>query len=282
VEALGKIGDDRAVEPLYKLHSKCDYCFRKITAQSLAEIGEPAIRHLINLLEDENKDVRISAAGALGKIRNAKAINPLIHSLEDKESDVLAAAIWALGEIGDKRAVEPLIDISSHYEDNVAECAVASLLKLGDLRAIDRIMDWVLYEFRIEDDTRKALRAFLLDYTDLFIDSAFVKCTSVTTDPESKYSSGEYEYDFDEAEKSIAKLCDINTPISSNILHKIAKRKNVTVQMTWTNCDFPGSKGVLSFRSQRQIARAELKRRGDPPYDPSVYLSKEAFKLCMH
>jgi len=80
-EALGKIGDGRAAEPL------------------------------IAALKDEDRDVRWSAAEALTTIDDVRAVEPLIAVLKDnKEFSMLQnRIIEALGKIGDGRAVEPIM-----------------------------------------------------------------------------------------------------------------------------------------------------------------------------
>ncbi len=77
-EALGKLGDKRAVEPL------------------------------IAGLKDDTVD-RSCAVEALGKLADKQAVEPLIACLNDKDERVLRKAAEALGRFGDKRAVEPLI-----------------------------------------------------------------------------------------------------------------------------------------------------------------------------
>jgi HEAT repeat protein/CheY-like chemotaxis protein len=75
-EALGRIGDERAVEPL------------------------------LGLLEDRDRDVRQAAVAALGRIGDERALEPLLGLLEDRDRDVRQAAAEALGRIGDEVSVE--------------------------------------------------------------------------------------------------------------------------------------------------------------------------------
>lgn len=79
VEALRKIGDVRAVEPL------------------------------IFALKDRNHTIRYWVANALGRIGDVRAVEPLIAALQDRDWAVRRNVIDALGRIGDVRAVEPLI-----------------------------------------------------------------------------------------------------------------------------------------------------------------------------
>ena len=104
-EALGKIGDARAVEPLIKV------------------------------LSDGYSDVRISAVGALGKI-GKPAVEPLIKALSDNDKRVRWQAAGALGAIGDERAIEPLNKVLKDEDEHVRRYAKAALKKLsGEIMA---------------------------------------------------------------------------------------------------------------------------------------------------
>ena len=70
-EALGMIGDARAVEPLIQA-----------------------------LKDDISSDVREEAAEALGMIGDARAVEPLTQALKDRDSDVREEAALALARIG--------------------------------------------------------------------------------------------------------------------------------------------------------------------------------------
>ena len=81
------------------------------TAEALGNIGdERAVEPLIKALGDEDSYTRQLTAMALGKIGDARAVEPLIKALKDEDSDVREYAAWALGEIGNKRAINPLIN----------------------------------------------------------------------------------------------------------------------------------------------------------------------------
>jgi len=78
-EALGAIGDPRAIEPLTAV-----------------------------LNEDADEQVRAYAAEALGKIDDSRVVEPLIAALRDEESSVRDEAVKALSSSSDPRAVEAL------------------------------------------------------------------------------------------------------------------------------------------------------------------------------
>mgnify|MGYP001578381448 CR=1 FL=1 len=85
---------------------------RDTPSSPLAKIGKPAVEPLILVLKDRDTDVRVNAAGALGKIKDPRAIKPLIEALKDlnMDSNSLLKIVSALSETG-KPAVEPLIEV---------------------------------------------------------------------------------------------------------------------------------------------------------------------------
>ena len=118
-EVLGKIGDTRAIEPLLSalkegnIRKTDDNSLRSFAAKALAKYGETVVEPLINMLDDEDRNVRAWAANALGTIGDARAVQPLINLFSGKDvyhGDwfVRFSTANALGEIGDDRAVEPL------------------------------------------------------------------------------------------------------------------------------------------------------------------------------
>ena len=105
-EALGRIGSEKAVEPL-------------ITA----------------LTKDKESGVRWSAAFALGVLGSEKAVVPLIAALSsDKEIFVRGEAADALGGIGSEKVVEPL---KSALKDESAW--IGEKVKDGAFTAIEQI-----------------------------------------------------------------------------------------------------------------------------------------------
>jgi HEAT repeat protein len=168
-EALGDIGDKRAVEPLIKALSDGGQEVRESAARALGEIGDKrAVKPLIKALEDEDYSVRAIAAGALGNIGDKRAVEPLIKALKDKDfnvrykaakdnltlgtgkitisefakrvkvnampserSEARYRAAEALGNIGDTRAVEPLTKTLEDGDRDVRNTAKEALKKLG-------------------------------------------------------------------------------------------------------------------------------------------------------
>jgi HEAT repeat protein len=75
--------------------------------------------------------VRRGAAGALGKCKDAAAVDTLIVALKDPDNDVREAAISSLGKIGDRRAIGPLVLALVDIDSNVRRVANITLQRLN-------------------------------------------------------------------------------------------------------------------------------------------------------
>ena len=111
-------------------------------------MGEPAVEPLINALQDEDKNVRMLATSALGKIKDPRAIQPLVALMGDEDVNVRQNSNAALGEIG-APAVESLITALQADNREIREAqGSGALAVIKDPRAIpgliDALSDWKL------------------------------------------------------------------------------------------------------------------------------------------
>jgi len=146
LKALGKIGDEMAVEPVTQILGDEIPGRRIAAAQVLGEIGSAkAVEPLIQALKDEDNQVRTAATEALSKIGDARAVEPLIQALRDNDEKVRYEAAKALGEMHDVRAVEPLIE-TLHFGDDwhgtwsIRSDAAKALGEIGDVRAVEPLI----------------------------------------------------------------------------------------------------------------------------------------------
>jgi len=140
-EALGEIGDKRAVEPLVAF-----------------------------ALQDKGVNVNTYAVRSLGKIGDTGAVEPFITALKegDKEQSwkswvLRVKAAEALGEIGDARAVEPLIDALSEDLDYRFE------VRLSAAKALERLYRNSL----IDEQTKKLILSVRSRITAIHADNTF-------------------------------------------------------------------------------------------------------------
>jgi HEAT repeat protein len=79
----------------------------------LVQVGQPAVNALMPMLDNKDKDVRLAAADALGKIRARNAVDKLLTMLENAKQksaspDEYPALLAALAGIGDPKT-EPIL-----------------------------------------------------------------------------------------------------------------------------------------------------------------------------
>ncbi len=134
INALGQIGDEKALKPLLEALKSDDKWIRRAAATALEEMNnediiEPFMRHLLEKNEPD-AEVRRSSARALERMRPEKALTALAEALKDSSLGVRLGAGQALGRIG-----EPAIDILTEAlrdpDSRVRDSAVAALGNIG-------------------------------------------------------------------------------------------------------------------------------------------------------
>ena len=153
-QALGKMRDKAAVQPLLNALSDESTVVRESAAEALGEIGgKRALEPLIAALDDEVPYVRLQIVGSLGKMRDTLASSSLVKSLTDSVLREAAAGALAemeepelvfaeLEKIGDNLDQEEMSEISYAYSSlasayqqrGMYKTAIQALLKAIDLR----------------------------------------------------------------------------------------------------------------------------------------------------
>jgi len=79
-------------------------------SKGIAMIGSGAVEPLITLAKDARARwvPRATALSVLGRVKDVRAVTPAIQLLADQDPQVRTMAAWVLGELGDRRAIEPL------------------------------------------------------------------------------------------------------------------------------------------------------------------------------
>ena len=134
IDALGQIGDVKAVSPLLKALESEDRWIRRAAAKALEtmnddRIVEPLMRRLLEENEPD-AEVRRSAAKALARMQLEKSIEPLAQALKDSSLGVRLEAGYALGRIGEP-AIDVLIEARNDADSRVRDSAVAALGNIG-------------------------------------------------------------------------------------------------------------------------------------------------------
>jgi HEAT repeat protein len=116
------------------LNYQKDQSIRAAAAQALGELGDArAISPLILTLQDQYPQVRLSAADALSKFSDPRVVEPLIKLLQSlsPDSEIRKIAALGLGNQKDSRAVAPLCKALNDPDWSVREAATEALDRLG-------------------------------------------------------------------------------------------------------------------------------------------------------
>lgn len=269
----------------------------------LAEIGKPAVKPLISFFKDNNDvDTLVNAARTLGRIGDVRAIETLgscVINLEaalrnrfdwDLYNAVMPAAAEALKIIG-KSDVEQIIKFLKK-ENGILMSGIPFMWALGEIcdrKAAEAVVNWLfsvgpapprvpgslgtplMYQekFLSPPDLIRicvpptVIPKLLGDYTDLILDLFAWQLTSYSADTE------HMQFDISRCNEALQQHCKIKTPISNNILHKVSKIDKIVVGFQYGNVQ--SVTDYIDLRENMLMAREELKHRGWPRYDPSVY-----------
>lgn len=136
-EALGLLGDRRAIPVLSGLLKDLDYNMRSSAAFALTHFSDfSASPELIAALADADTTVQMYASKAIVLSHDPKGIDALIAAMPNP------VAIYTLGESHDPRVVPALIAFLQNSNNNSQDRATAaeSLGKLVDARAVDPLI----------------------------------------------------------------------------------------------------------------------------------------------
>jgi hypothetical protein len=114
---------------------------RKSVVMALLQYGEMAVDPLIALLMDEDSDVRIHAATALGWVGGKDAVQPLAVALKDSNAYVRRYAARALCWVVDEAAVNDLIEALKDEDNYVRQYAARALGWSQNARAIRPLLE---------------------------------------------------------------------------------------------------------------------------------------------
>ena len=128
-EALGRIGDTEAVEPIIPTLKDMDRDVRWKAVEALGRIGgTKAAEELTKALGDEYEPVGFKALEALVKI-GAEAVEPLIKGLKNKSIRVRYNSAAALGRIGSPKAKDALTEVSNNDKSKSVRSIAKDALK---------------------------------------------------------------------------------------------------------------------------------------------------------
>lgn len=318
---LGQVGDACGIKLLIALLGNRDwrvcaaalYGLREAGWDRCVEFGTTAIPLLETLVKanETPTDVRDGAAQALGQVGDACGIELLVALLRNRDWRVRAAALHGLRKVG----WEPDEDMER------AACWIVSgdvnLLAGLDCQAIKQLlvdsMEWAMApnswyvrgriaelltrpeigaDSSIIAQAANELELFAKGYSDA-LDGVVKNNSSEKDSKKIKAMFGDYaillisatDGNLVTSESAVKELCQIKTPVSTNLLHHLGKLADVKISRVFEveyDVDHPSGMGssttTFSFKSVRDIAKAELARRGNPKYDFSIYKTDQCWK----
>ncbi|MCH7761066.1 HEAT repeat domain-containing protein [candidate division TA06 bacterium] len=102
VFGLGKMEDRRSISALIQALGDGSYAVRYPASEALETIGRPAVPPLIKALKENDSITRSLVCGVLGKIQDRRALKPLRRMLKDEDWGVKVAAKEALRSLKSK------------------------------------------------------------------------------------------------------------------------------------------------------------------------------------
>lgn len=135
IKILLGIGDTKAVIRKYLQFAKTLAGFvRDRSLDMLRTFGQQLVEPVIELLHDEDPDIRSSAIAVASAFEDVRVVPATIELLRDPDWWLRISAADTLGKLKDPRAVEPLIAALGDAE--VKWAAIEALGRIGDVRAL--------------------------------------------------------------------------------------------------------------------------------------------------
>ena len=133
-EALGIMGDTRALRPLRELLTDDAPEVRMAGAIALIKVGDEALfPEIVKGLRAGDPNVVVGAALALGRLADRRVVPNLVEAFKTTDPRVGAAVAWALGQCGDPACL-PWLTTAVEQEFAAPACCEA-MGRLGDPRA---------------------------------------------------------------------------------------------------------------------------------------------------
>ncbi|HEX6622602.1 MAG TPA: sister chromatid cohesion protein PDS5, partial [Pyrinomonadaceae bacterium] len=108
--------------------------------QVLAMSDVDTLSPLVEFLHDEDADLRMQAALALGEQRDVRATPALLGALGDADTNVRYHAIEALGKLRAAEAADSLASVAETRDFFLAFPALDALTRIGDARVAPRVV----------------------------------------------------------------------------------------------------------------------------------------------
>jgi len=138
--SLRKIGGKETVRAVLPLLRSDEAPVRNLSMDILREVGNQDMPSLIELIHDEDTDIRIFIADILGSTGTILAVEPLCDALlKDPEVNVRYQAAVSLGELRMAEAA-PCLNKAINDEEWVQYSVIEALTKIGHSSSVDAMV----------------------------------------------------------------------------------------------------------------------------------------------
>lgn len=138
--SLRMIGGKETVRAVLPLLRSDEAPVRNLSMDILRQVGCQDMPSLIELVHDEDPDIRIFAADILGSTDSLLAVEPLCDALlKDPEVNVRYQAAVSLGELGMDEAA-PCLNKAINDEEWVQYSVIEALTKIGHASSVDALV----------------------------------------------------------------------------------------------------------------------------------------------
>lgn len=129
--ALGRLGDESAVDPLLDALTDPAPRVRERAARSCGLLGEPrCVPALADRLDDQSQMVKRAAANALGTIGTQQALQALVPVARASDEELRRIAVDELGQFGSLEPVVVLLKALDDASESIQRTALVSLIQL--------------------------------------------------------------------------------------------------------------------------------------------------------
>jgi HEAT repeat protein/tetratricopeptide (TPR) repeat protein len=142
VAVLGHLGNKGAAQPLVRM-------------ARLEPPKDQPPRHLGTLTDNPEREVRVAALVAAGRLADPSVLGDVIPLAKHTEVSMREAATFTIGRTGDKRAVAPLLERLGDNRGSVQTLACLGLGRIDDARVAPALIA-TLSDARRDDSTRAA------------------------------------------------------------------------------------------------------------------------------
>lgn len=309
ISGLEKIGGKKAVQPLVEIilsSRNTDIYCKRHAIFTLAKIDDPDAQNmLMDLLH--NPKLKESARDAIISTNNPIKKDLLLDILRDSESSTekILTASKELKTLLNEELVPELLNIlrrSFYHSSSKSSTFISGILDIIDdiakknfsstnyLKHIDTLIEILFmpyslysskpYKHNISEIVSRGKNQFSFifgDYTKIILEASCAYTEILRGKPHKIYDGIRVDYVCDKGTQAINKLCEIDTPISSNILNKVLTKEYQLEERTTL---FDGSVVVISlnYTSQKNAAQTALEKRKNPSYELNHYLNHENYR----